>query len=270
MHCVFKAVYSLDPAPWPLAKRALAACLASPSVVTSDMTAAAHWKMRRTPRDVLEVVVEAPRFVRLPGVGVHRTNRLDQRDVVLYGNGLRVTSPARTLFDIAGELDPATMMSIVEDALNRRLCTEWSLADVAERVMGPGRPGTTVFRSVVDGRQAALPPVGSEAELLLAEALAATGMPELSRQFPVALGGHGSVRLDLAVPADRFNVEIDDPMWHADPVALQRDHVRDLLLAVDGWSVQRVTTEDVYQRLRSTAATLHRVYLGLISRGLRA
>ena len=270
LHPVFRAVYALEPRPWSVAKRALAACLSTPGVVVSDMTAAAHWKLRRTPRDVLEVVIAEPRLARLAGVRVHRTNRLDDPDVVVYANGLRVTSPARTLFDIAADLDPTVMMSVIEDALNRRLCTPWSLADVAERLVGQGRPGAAVFGTVVERRAGDLPPVGSEAELLLADALAAAGMPELSRQFAVDLAGHGSVRLDLAVPVDRFNIEIDDPVWHADPVALQRDHARDLLLAADGWVVQRVTTDDVYQRLRSTAATLTQVYFGPISRRLCA
>lgn len=270
LHVVFKGVYALEPGPWPLSKRALGACLATPRTVVSDMTAASHWRLRRTPRDVLEVVVEAPRLVRLPGVRVHRTNRLDEGDVVLYANGLRVTSPARTLFDIAADLDPAAMMSIVEDALNRRLCTPWSLGDVGERLVGQGRPGGAVFRTVLESRAAELPPVGSEAELVLADALVLAGMPTLSRQFPVNLAGIGPIRLDLAIPADRFNIEVDDPNWHADPVALQRDHARDLLLSADDWLVQRVTTEDVYQRLRSTSANLTKVYMRHISRSLCA
>ena len=270
LHPVFRGVYALDPPPWPLSKRALGACLAAPHVVVSDMAAAAHWRLRRTPRDVLEVVVAQGQFVRLPGVRVHRTNVLPEDDIVMYGNGLRVTTPARTLFDIAAELDPMTMASVAEDAFNRRLCTPWSLGDVAARLMGPGRPGAAVFRTVVEPQTTQQPPAGSEAELLLAEALEATGLPCPSRQFPVTLPGHGPIRLDLAIAPARFDVKVDDPAWHADPVALQRDHARDLLLSSDGWTVQRVTTEDVYQRLHSTAATLHATYQRLVSRGPRA
>jgi hypothetical protein len=270
LHPMFRSVYALEPGPWPLPKRALAACLAAPRVVLSDMSAAAHWRLRRTPRDVLEMAIETPGLARLPGVRVHRTNSLPDVDVVFYPNGLRVTSPARTLFDIAADVDPIAMVSILEDALNRRLCTPWSISDVAERLVGQGRPGAAVFRTVLGGRSMERPPVGSEGELVLADALEAAGLPALSRQFPVALGGHGGIRLDLAVPAERFNIEVDDPAWHSDPVALQRDHARDLLLAVDGWAIHRVTTEDVYQRLRSTTATLAGLYFRHISRRLSA
>ena len=63
--------------------------------------------------------------------------------------------------------------------------------------------------------QTALPPaVGSEADLVLSDALEAAGLPSLIRHFPVTFAGHGSVRLDLAIPAARFDVEVDDPAEH--------------------------------------------------------
>src|SRR5215467_9745736 len=65
LHPVFRGVYALVRPPWPLALRSVAVCLASPTVVISDMTAAAHWRLRRTPRDVLEAVVPASRLPRL-------------------------------------------------------------------------------------------------------------------------------------------------------------------------------------------------------------
>src|SRR5262249_3919121 len=152
---------------------------------------------------------------RLRNVRIHRTNRLDDRDIVTYANGLRVTTPARTLFDIAADLDPVAMSSVMQDALNRRLCTPWSLGDVAERMIGQGRPGAAVFRTVVDGRVAELPPVGSHAELALADALEAAGLPSLVRQLEVRLVTGATMRLDLAVPEVRFDIEVDDPAWHA-------------------------------------------------------
>src|SRR5262249_20832968 len=201
---------------------------------------------------------------------VHRTNQLGPADVVYYPNGLRVTSPARTVFDIAAELDGDALASVTQDALNRRLCTPWSLHDVGERLVGQGRPGAALFREVVSSFAGELPAVGSEAELLLADALEGAGVPTLARQFPVRLEGIGEIRLDLAVPDALFNVEVDDPHWHADPVSLQRDRARDLLLADEGWVVRRVTTEDVYQRLSSITARLAAAYFRQIPRRLRA
>jgi very-short-patch-repair endonuclease len=81
----------------------------------------------------------------------------------------------------------------------------------------------------------------------------------------VSLGEAGVIRLDLAIPLDRFNVEVDDPAWHGGPVAMQRDHARDIMLRADGWDVLRVTTEDVFDRLRSTTAHIALIYLRLRS-----
>jgi very-short-patch-repair endonuclease len=262
---VFRQVYSVTPGPIDDRRRALALCLAVPDGVVSHQTAATHWQLRRAPRGMLDLTVRAPKQVRLPDVRVHRITEVSPEDVVRLANGLRVTTPARTLFDLANLVSPPVLGSAMQDALNRRLCTPWSLADVAQRMIRQGRPGSTAFREALDGRAATLPAVGSDAELLLAGALESLGLPTLTRQFEVVLEGGGSIRLDLAVPADRFAVEVDDLAWHASPVAMQRDHTRDLLLLADGWLIPRVTTDDVFQRLRSIATHLAAIYFRHIS-----
>ena len=230
LHPVFRGVYASTAARgrWPSGHSRRVPGV--PDVVVSDMTAAAHWRLRRTPRDVLEVVVAQPRLVRLPGVRVHRTKTCDEQDVVMYANGLRVTTPARTLFDIAAELDPTMMTSVAEDALNRRLCTPWSLADVARAADGAGPSRRGGVPELVEASGGELPPVGSEAELLLAEALGGAGLPQPLAPVPGGPAGHGSIRLDLAIPADRFDGRGRRPRLARRPVALQRDHARDLLL----------------------------------------
>jgi very-short-patch-repair endonuclease len=257
---IYRSVYSVVPGPVNDVRRMLAACLAVGGGVISHQSAGAHWHLRRAPRGSLDLSVHALRQVRLPGVRVHRVLRLDQEDIVVYPNGLLVTTPARTLFDLAAIVSPEVLASAAQDALNRRLCSPWSLADVGERMMRQGRPGTALFRTLVAGDDAALPAVGSDAELILADALEAAGMPRLTRQFEVVLPGGVTIRLDLAVPPDRFGVEVDDPEWHASPVALQRDRGRDLLLTAEGWVIVRVTTEDVYRRIRSTAGHIAAIY----------
>jgi hypothetical protein len=198
-------------------------------------------------------------------VRVHRVTELGGEDIVQYANGLRVTTPARTLFDLATLVSPPVLASATQDALNRRLCTPWSLGDVGGRLIRQGRPGSTAFRELIDGRAADVPAVGSDGELVLAIALEALGLPTLTRQFEVELEAGAVVRLDLAVPSEQFAVEVDDPAWHASPVALQRDHARDLLLRSDGWEVVRVTTDDVFERLRSTSARIATLYFRCLS-----
>jgi very-short-patch-repair endonuclease len=262
---VYRGVYSVVPGQVSDERRLLAACLAVRGGVVSHQSAAAHWRLRRAPRGSLDLTVRAPRQVRLPGIRVHRVLLIDEDDVVLYPNGLRVTTPARTLFDLAAIVSPEVLVSASHDALNRRLCSPWSLAELGDRLMRQGRPGTALFRGLIATDAAAAPAFGSDAELLLAGALEAAGMPRLSRQFEVALPDGITVRLDLAVPADRFGIEVDDPEWHATATALQRDHGRDLMLRTEGWDTVRVTTNDVFQRLRSTAANLVGIYFRLHS-----
>jgi very-short-patch-repair endonuclease len=260
---VVRGVFSVVPGPVSDERRLLATCLSVPGGVVSHQSAAAHWHIRRAPRGSLDLTVRAPRQVRLSGIRVHRVLSLDEEDVVFYPNGLRVTTPARTLFDLAAIASPEVLASAAQDALNRRLCSPWSLVEVGERMMHQGRPGTAVFRELIRSESATVPAVGSDAELVLAIALEASGMPRLTRQFEVSLADAMPVRVDLAVPGDRFGIEVDDPEWHATPVAHQRDRARDLLLRVEGWDIIRVTTEDVYRRTRSTSGHVAALYFRL-------
>src|SRR4051794_29253783 len=57
---VFRGVYSVLPGVVSDERRALAACLAAPFAVLSHQSAAAHWKLRRAPRRMLELTVPVP------------------------------------------------------------------------------------------------------------------------------------------------------------------------------------------------------------------
>ena len=118
---VFRQVYSVTPGPFDHARRSLALCLAVPDGVLSHQTAAAQWRLRRAPRDMLDLTVRAPRQVRLPNVRVHRITEVDGEDVVHFANGLRVTTPARTLFDLAALVSPPVLASAMQDALTNAL-----------------------------------------------------------------------------------------------------------------------------------------------------
>ena len=68
------------------------------------------------------------------------------------------------------------------------------------------------------------------------------------------------IRMDLAVVNERFNVEVDDVFVARRPDRSATHDAREVLLMADDWTVLRVTTEDVHQRLRATAATVGDIY----------
>jgi very-short-patch-repair endonuclease len=239
-------------------QRGVAACLAVPDGVLSHTTAAATHGLRGIPTKWVEITVPHGRKPSVAGVRVHRSNRMPSEHVVELPNGLRITTVARTLFDLADVVDGPALRSVIEDALNRSLVTIEELEHVAATMCGRGRPGSFVFGGLVDRRPAEGPAAQSVGELTLADALTERGI-EVVRQHPVVLPSGRKAHIDLAVPSLRLSIEVDHPTWHATPDALQSDHARDLGLVLLGWVQVRFTTDDVELRLASCLAAIEQL-----------
>jgi very-short-patch-repair endonuclease len=235
--------------------RGVAACLAVPDGVLSHTTAAVHHGIRAARSSWVELTIPAGRKPAVAGVLLHRSNRIPPEHVIDLPGGARVTTVARTLFDLADVVDGPALRSSIEDALNRELVTYDDLSQMAAAMCGRGRPGSHVFGAFVDQRAPELPAVESGPELVLVEALEACGLT-VARQHRLRLPSGRRIRADVAIVQERLSIEVDHPDWHATPEALQRDHTRDLELALLGWERVRFTTDDVERRLRTCVAAV--------------
>lgn len=92
----------------------------------SHKAAAAVLGLTEMETEVVEITVPHDRRIRLAGVVVHRTRNLDARDVCWRGP-LVLTSPARTLVDLADVLAFPALDRAVSNALRKGLA---SLADL--------------------------------------------------------------------------------------------------------------------------------------------
>ena len=101
-----RGVYALAGAPIGPHGRQMAAQLAGgPDAAVSHRLAAAHWRVRaETPPP--EITVPGPRRRSRPDLRIHTQPPFAEGDVVVR-SGIRVTSPARTLVDLAGVDPPA-------------------------------------------------------------------------------------------------------------------------------------------------------------------
>src|SRR4051794_24529187 len=97
-----------------------AVCQRNPNAMIGLLTAAREWSYRRLPKDPnIYVLVPHSCSPKMPGVVVHRCRRIDPVDMVERDDGIRLTSPVRTIFDCADLLGPEATASIIEQIIDR-------------------------------------------------------------------------------------------------------------------------------------------------------
>jgi hypothetical protein len=173
LYRVFARVYSTVEPPLPADVRRLAVCLAIPGGVISYTSAAWYWRLRGVPRDRLEITIASCRNVANTGATVHRSSHLPHHHCVRMLDGLRVTTPARTLFDLGGVLDLEAHLSTVDDAFQRELTTPAELRQVFDELAGRGRRGSAALRDALAEIPPQSRPTMSGHELKLARAIVA-------------------------------------------------------------------------------------------------
>jgi hypothetical protein len=175
---------------------------------------------------------------------LHQTTSIGQHDTRRRSDGITVASPSRLAFDLAALLSVEDHSSIVEQLLRERLCSMSDLAAVARRLCHPRRRGSLRFvRTLME--RGDRPPAESHPEVVLGDALRARGIPVVPQVEGLVLPNGTRIRIDLAVPAARWAIEID---VHPDHLLLEgttRDKRRDRQCHMIGWQVERVTELDL-------------------------
>jgi very-short-patch-repair endonuclease len=203
----------------------------------------------------MEVSVPKHRRLRTTKLTVHRTDQLPRIDRTRL-DGIPITTPARTLVDVAGVFDEEALESAVEDGLRRRLVNERLLRRRLDELGGSGRPGTGMLRRILDRRcgDAALE---SRLEVKVWRLLVRSGLPKPVRQHPVQIDGY-RYRLDFAWPSFHVAVEADGYATHGGRSAFNADRRRTAVLGSGGWRVVPVTWDDATARPGEWLAALGR------------
>lgn len=164
-------------------------------------------------------------------------------------DGIRVTAPARTAFDI-GRRTPSRVLAVARvDALAN--ATGIGIADVDAVIAAhPGVRGLNRLRRILP-----LVDAGAEShqESRTRVALIDAGLPRPETQIVVSDEYDGFVaRVDMGYRELHVGVEYDGPQHWTDPKQRQRDIDRQVALADLGWVIIRVSAE----LLRYRKATL--------------
>jgi very-short-patch-repair endonuclease len=219
--------------------------------VVSHRSAAHLWALLPYPAPQHPIDVTVPsRHSRLrPGIRVHRVDRLDPRDVRTH-NRVPVTTPARTLLDLAAE-SPRAFEQALAEAETRHLVTHRHLEAVLER--NARRPGAGVLRAAL-ARDASPAWTRSEAEERFLALIRKAGLP--APETNVRLGPY---EVDFLWRPERLIVEVDGFRFHSSRAAFERDRLRDAELQTNGFRVIRVTWRQLADQPEAMLARLARI-----------
>ena len=244
---VHRGVYAVGRPALARSGHVLAAVLACGSgAALSHAAAAEWWRLTRWRAAPIEVTVPAKGGRRCEGVLVHRSASL--RDHALEHRGVRVTTPERTIVDVAAAGEKRRVERLVDEAERLGLYDRERL----EPVLAMRLAGTGLVRSVLASHEVGSTWTRNDFEEAFLGLLDSAGLPRPLMNHPV-----GPYELDCLWPRRRIAVELDGRASHGTRRAFEDDRDRDsFLYAEHGISTLRFTHRQVN---RSPGVVAHRV-----------
>jgi very-short-patch-repair endonuclease len=245
---VFEGVYAVGRPPTRPIERISAAVLAcGKDAAASHESAAFLWGLRKEFRAPVDVV--APGGHRRPGIRSHRSTRLARQDLRRH-QGIPLTSPARTLLDVAPHLNRRELRRAVSQArISGHLKLE-ALADVVARF--PRHPGARRLRQDVLDSDAG--PTRSEFEEAFLELTREFGLPRPTLNTRVA-----GYEVDALFAEERVVVELDGWQYHRDRGIWEQDRRKDADLVAARFVPVHITWERMSEGPATEAARLRRI-----------
>jgi very-short-patch-repair endonuclease len=234
---IHRGVYAVGPVQSGDASEAAAALACGDRAWISHASAGGLLRvLAKRPRDDVDVTVVARHAPRHRGIRVHRVQLL-YRDEVTRFRQIPVTTPARTLLDLATVLPLRELEQAIAEAERRHDGAQRRLLGLLARY--PGRAGTAKLRELLGGpRDPAF--TRSEAERKFLELVRRAGLP--APEPNVRLHGY---EVEFLWRDEVLAVEIDGYAFHHDRSAFEADRRRDADLAAHGIQAIRITWRQI-------------------------
>jgi very-short-patch-repair endonuclease len=252
LHRLHAGVYAVGHRNLTRQGRWLAAVLAcGPEAVLSHWSAAALWMIRPNSRSRIDVTV------------AHRSRSSDRirrhisqvpEDERAVEEGIPVTSVPRTILDLAATESEDLVKAVLGESEHRQLFDRLSLPDLVERY--PGKRGVGKVRVALE-RLKSEPPgrKRSPLEERFEPFLRRHRLP-LPRFNDWILLGENRFQVDCHWPDTGQIVELDGWEGHRTRTAFREDRARDRSLRVAGYSVTRLTWNQLDDEPEAIAADL--------------
>jgi hypothetical protein len=220
--------------------------------VLSHRSGARLWGLRPWSGAFIEMTVRADRGQNVrTGLRIHKSTELEDWEITEEA-GIPVTTPARTLLDLAAVVPAHHLRRAVERAVQHELYDHRAIL----RVMAahPRRRGSAALTALLDDLQdhGTAPVTRSDLEALFLQLCLDHSLPR-----PQVNHLENGRELDFRWPVQRVVVETNGFAFHRTRSAFEDDHDKRLALEAAGWRVISLTwrqltsrPEDVVQHVR--------------------
>jgi very-short-patch-repair endonuclease len=239
-----RGVYLVGPLEGPLTRPMAAVAACGEGALLSHDSAAALWGLRPAPAGPVHVTVNGRWAHRRDGIRVHE-GAIHPADITTH-HQVPVTSPARTLLDLAAQTTQRQLDRAVNEARVLRLVTDLSLNEQFSRY--PRHRGTAALREATRTEPQL---TRSEAERRLLELIRTAGLPPPETNVRIA-----GYEVDLLWREKRLVVEVDGYAFHSTRSSFERDRRKETALAAAGLRVARVTWQQLAEQELTLVATL--------------
>jgi very-short-patch-repair endonuclease len=248
LRAIYRGVYLVGPIVPPHARELAAVLACGEGAVLSHRSAAALWQLlpypaTSAPIDVTVIAVDRRR----PGIRVHRVISLEPDEVTTH-KGIPVTTPARTMLDLAADEAERDLEQALAAVERSHKTSRAKLLSLLTRY--PGRRGAPTLRALLDAdSRPALTRSEAEERFLALVTKAKLPPPEVNVRL-------ADFEVDFLWREQRLVVEVDGYAHHADRASFEADRARDAVLAARGFRVVRVTWRQIVAQPEAVIARL--------------
>ncbi len=249
LHPLHRGVYAVGHPAVTREGRFMAAVLACGArACLSHFAAAVLWGFMRWEDRLPDVtVVGCERHVE--GLRVHRSRALLPPDVLRH-KAIRVTSPARTLLDLAAVLPERTLRRAVRQAQVDRRVSVRQILELVSRSNGH-RGAAKLLAVVADGPT----PTRSDLEDIMLDLFDGAGMQRPEINVGLRLDGR-TIIPDFLWRDRRLAIEADGAIWHDHKLTRENDADKQAILEAHGYRVVRVAYQQAVTRPGQTLARI--------------
>jgi very-short-patch-repair endonuclease len=242
-------------APVELGRETAALLACRDGAVLSHHTAAALWRIRppQAAQAPIHLTVAGGNACRRIGIVVHRTRKLPPRDIRIEQR-LPVTSPARTMLDMAECLTQHELEWALDEAFILRLMRPDDLEDAIDRLAS--RPGAAQLKRLMRARQrsGATGATRAGSERQFQALIRAARLPEPERNANIY-----GFSVDFLWREHNVAVEIDSYTFHMTKSAFERDRRKETVFRANRLDLARFTKVQMDQEPLAVIADVARM-----------